>query len=119
MLTVNQLQEQMKKASPDQIKTNADETAAWEAELEKLQSLRPVLATRDQLKAKEIPTLEAEIKKKDVTISEASKSVEDVCHSTTFLGAYSQSLSSSTRNSRMQSSPCRKSSHFDKLASLC
>jgi DNA repair protein RAD50 len=69
----------MKKASPASVKTNTDETAEWEAELDRLQNLRPVLTTRDQLQTKDIPTLEADVKKKEAAINDATAALDLAC----------------------------------------
>ncbi|KIK01859.1 hypothetical protein K443DRAFT_678003 [Laccaria amethystina LaAM-08-1] len=57
------LNDMMKKTSDKAIDNNKAELAEWEGELARLQSLTPVQATRDQLKAKELPAMEEEIKR--------------------------------------------------------
>ncbi|KAG5639217.1 hypothetical protein H0H81_005696 [Sphagnurus paluster] len=76
------LQEMMKKASPQAIADNKNEMAEWESELERLQNLRPVQAARDQLRTKELPALEKEIKEYEDAHSdigrEAEKAMDDL-----------------------------------------
>jgi len=68
----------MKKASPKAIKDNRAEMAEWETELERLQNLRPVQAARDQIKTKELPALEKEIKQQEDVYPDISRAAEEV-----------------------------------------
>lgn len=70
--------ELMKKASPEAIAANKDEMEEWEAELERLQNLRPVQATRDKIKAIDLPTLEAQIKEEAASYPGISAHAEGV-----------------------------------------
>ncbi|KAJ7505318.1 AAA domain-containing protein [Mycena galericulata] len=72
------LKDQMKKSSPESIATIKEELAEWEAEMTKLQNLRPVLSSRDRLKDTEIPELEAKIKEQDAKIPAVSASAESI-----------------------------------------
>ncbi|KAF5382729.1 hypothetical protein D9615_002851 [Tricholomella constricta] len=71
------LQEMMKKASPQAIAENRHEMTEWEAELERLQNLRPVQAARDQMKAKELPALEKEIRQHEDAYPDISREAEE------------------------------------------
>lgn len=68
----------MKKASPEAIDVNKAEMLEWEQEMERLQSLRPVQASRDNLKAKEIPALERQIKEQEAAMPDVSREAEEV-----------------------------------------
>jgi hypothetical protein len=50
----------------------------WEGEVGRLQKLLPVQANRDALKAKEIPSLEQQIKEDENKVEEASALAEKV-----------------------------------------
>ncbi|KAG5648426.1 hypothetical protein DXG03_005000 [Asterophora parasitica] len=71
------LQEMMKKSTPELIKQNKEEMVMWETELERLQNLRPVQSARDQLKLKEIPALEKDIKKREDEYPEINREAEE------------------------------------------
>lgn len=73
-----QLQDLMKKASPAAIADNKQEMAEWETELERLQSLRPVLASKNQIQLKELPMLEKEIKEQEHSYPDVSREAEEV-----------------------------------------
>ncbi|KAJ7044129.1 hypothetical protein C8F04DRAFT_1228961 [Mycena alexandri] len=73
---VLQLKEQMKKSSPESVAALQEELKEWEGEMTRLQKLRPVLSSRDRLKATEIPELEAKIKAQDTKIPAASAAAE-------------------------------------------
>jgi len=68
----------MKKTSPESIALNKDEMAEWGQELDRLQGLRPVEASRDGLKNVEIPALEQKIKDQEVAIPATSTRAEEV-----------------------------------------
>ncbi|KAG6878083.1 hypothetical protein C0993_012410 [Termitomyces sp. T159_Od127] len=71
------MEEMKKKASPEAIEDNKNEMKEWESELERLQSLRPVEAARHQLKTKEIPTLEKEIKELEDSYPDLTREAEE------------------------------------------
>ncbi|KAG6830973.1 hypothetical protein H0H87_006624 [Tephrocybe sp. NHM501043] len=71
------MQDMMKKASPKTIADNKSELADWETELERLQNLRPVEAARDQLKNKDLPAMEKEIKKLEESYPELTHDAEE------------------------------------------
>ena len=68
----------MKKTSDKAIDNNKAELAEWEEELARLQSLTPVQAARDQLKAKELPAMEEEIKRLETDHPAISSRAEEV-----------------------------------------
>ncbi|KAF9463040.1 hypothetical protein BDZ94DRAFT_1362864 [Collybia nuda] len=70
------MHELMKKASPDAIANNKAEMEEWEAELERLQSLRPVQATRDRIRDTDLPALESQIKEQETSYPEISDEAE-------------------------------------------
>ncbi|KAJ7780695.1 AAA domain-containing protein [Mycena maculata] len=70
------LKDQMKKSSPESLASIREELQEWQAELTKLQNLRPVLIARDRLKDIEVPELEAKIKEQDAKIPSASAAAE-------------------------------------------
>lgn len=55
-----------------------NELTEWQEELDRLQKLRPVQLAHDIMKAKEIPTLEAEIKQQETSHPDISSEVEKV-----------------------------------------
>lgn len=71
------LQELMKKASPAAIADNKREMGQWEAELERLQKLMPVQASRDQIKLKELPALEKQLKEQEASYPDISHQAEE------------------------------------------
>ncbi|KAG6854661.1 hypothetical protein C0991_003309 [Blastosporella zonata] len=71
------MQDMMKKASPKAIADNKNEMAEWETELERLQSLRPVEAARDQLKTKDLPALEKDIKELEDSYPDLTREAEE------------------------------------------
>ncbi|RDB18009.1 DNA repair protein rad50 [Hypsizygus marmoreus] len=71
------LQEMMKKAAPEKVAANNAEMREWEEELERLQNLRPVQASRDQIKLKDLPALEKEIKEQEDAYSGISHETEE------------------------------------------
>ncbi|KAG6897072.1 hypothetical protein C0992_004313 [Termitomyces sp. T32_za158] len=72
-----QMEDMMKKASPDVIEGNKNEMEEWESELKRLQDLRPVEAARHQLKTQEIPALEKEIKELEVSYPDLTREAEE------------------------------------------
>ncbi|KAF8231720.1 hypothetical protein L208DRAFT_43628 [Tricholoma matsutake] len=72
------LQELMKKASPAAIADNKREMGQWEAELERLQKLMPVQASRDQIKLKELPALEKQLKEQEASYPDISHQAEEL-----------------------------------------
>lgn len=68
----------MKKASPESVANIHSELEEWEQEMERLQNLRPVQASRDRLKTTEIPELEANIKAEEAKIPAISAAAEEV-----------------------------------------
>lgn len=68
----------MEKSSPDIIKANEEELAEWEAEVDRLQKLRPVQVTRDRLKTVEVPTLEREIAEQESAVEAATSEADRV-----------------------------------------
>jgi DNA repair protein RAD50 len=75
------MKDSMKKSSPAAIEENKAELAEWQAEMDRLQALRPVQASRERLKAKEIPLLEDQIKQQEDAHPEISRKVEKVLDS--------------------------------------
>ncbi|KAF8895513.1 hypothetical protein BD779DRAFT_1640508 [Infundibulicybe gibba] len=71
------LKDLMKKTSPESIKANERETAEWEQELQRLQSLRPVQVTRDQLKTVTLPDLEKQIQIQEEEVPHLSQAAEE------------------------------------------
>ncbi|KNZ73056.1 DNA repair protein RAD50 [Termitomyces sp. J132] len=71
------MEEMKKKASPEAIEDNKNEMQEWESELERLQSLRPVDATCHQLKTKDIPALEKEIKELEDSYPDLTREAEE------------------------------------------
>ena len=76
----------MKKSSSTAIEENKLELAEWQAEMDRLQGLRPVQASRDRLKAKEIPLLEDQIKQQEDAHPEISQKAEKVLYSKSLAG---------------------------------
>lgn len=72
------MQELMKKASPAAIAENKEEMKEWEKELERLQNLMPVQASKDQIKLKELPALEEQIKDQEGSYPDLSHRAEEV-----------------------------------------
>jgi DNA repair protein RAD50 len=68
----------MKKASPAEIAENKREMGEWEEELERLQKLMPIQASRDQIKLKELPALEEQIKAQEESYPDISHRAEEV-----------------------------------------
>ena len=77
------MKDSMKKSSPAAIEENKAELVEWQAEMDRLQALRPVQSTRDRLKAKEIPLLESQIKEQEDAHPEISQKAEKVRFETT------------------------------------
>lgn len=50
----------------------------WQRELDMLQNLRPMQALRDQMKVKEIPELEKQIKQHEESVPQLSSDAEEV-----------------------------------------
>ena len=71
----------MKKSSPAAIEENKAELADWQTEMDRLQALLPLQASRDCLKAKEIPLLEDQIKQQEDIHPEISQKAEKVLDS--------------------------------------
>ncbi|KAG6818307.1 hypothetical protein H0H93_006082, partial [Arthromyces matolae] len=71
------MQDMMKKASPKAIADNKVELDDWEAELERLQNMRPVEAARQQLKTKEIPALEKNIRELEESYPDTTQEAEE------------------------------------------
>ena len=61
-LRLAQLQEQMKRTSPDRIKQEQEELKEWQMELADVQRLLSVEAAKNKLVGREIPDLEQSIK---------------------------------------------------------
>jgi DNA repair protein RAD50 len=72
------MQELMKKASPAAIADNKREMGEWEGELERLQKFMPIQASRDQIKLKELPALEEQIKEHEASYPDISHRAEEV-----------------------------------------
>ena len=68
----------MKKASPSAIADNKREMLDWETELERVQKLMPIQASRDQIKLKELPALEEQVKKQEGSYPDISRQAEEV-----------------------------------------
>ena len=77
-LRPNQLQEQMKRTSPEKIKQEQEELKGWQMELADVQRLLPVEATKNKLVAREIPELEQSIKEKQREIPTLTSTVNNV-----------------------------------------
>ena len=77
-IDIMQLQELMKKASPAAIAENKEEMKDWERELERLQNLMPIQASKDQIKLKELPALEEQIKEQEGSYPDLSHRAEEV-----------------------------------------
>lgn len=56
----------------------AESLPGWQEELKVLQNLRPMEALRNQMKIKEIPDLEEQIKKNEESLPRLSSSAEEV-----------------------------------------
>ena len=63
-----QLQEQMKRTSPERIKQEQEELNEWQMELTDMQRLLSVEAAKNKLVAREIPELEQSIEEKEKEI---------------------------------------------------
>ena len=74
-----QLQEQMKRTSPERIKQEQEELKEWQMELADVQRLLSVEATKNKLVAREIPELEQSIKEKQREIPLLTDAVNNVC----------------------------------------
>ncbi|KAF8798951.1 hypothetical protein BYT27DRAFT_6885480 [Phlegmacium glaucopus] len=72
------MKDSMKKSSPAAIEENKAELVEWQAEMDRLQALRPVQASRDRLKAKDIPLLEEQIKEQEDAHPEISQKAEKI-----------------------------------------
>jgi hypothetical protein len=68
----------MEANKPEKEASNASELAEWEEELERLQSLRPVLTTRNRMRQNEIPDMEKEIKKVEKVSTDCNAAEEEV-----------------------------------------
>jgi len=79
------MKDSMKKSSPAAIEENKAELVEWQAEMDRLQALRPVQASRDRLKAKDIPLLEDQIKQQEDAHPEISQKAEKVLVSKPFI----------------------------------
>lgn len=77
------MKDSMKKSSPAAIEENKAELTEWQAEMDRLQALRPVQSSRDRLKAKEIPLLESQVKQQEDAHPEISQKAEKVRFETT------------------------------------
>jgi hypothetical protein len=77
-LQLDQLRGEMKRSSPQSIAENTEEMKEWEDELERLQKLVPIQASRDRLKRNELPALEKQIKEQEAAIPAISKKAEEV-----------------------------------------
>ncbi|PFH54076.1 hypothetical protein AMATHDRAFT_852 [Amanita thiersii Skay4041] len=74
---VNQLIAEIENASPEKLAFNKEELEDWKNEVDRLQKLRPVQALRDQLKHRDIPSLEKEIQKQEEALPQISKETEE------------------------------------------
>ena len=72
------MEDQKQKASPDFIASEKKVMLEWEAELERFQSLRPIQGAIDQIRLKELPGLEEQIKKQEGIYPEIGRKVEEV-----------------------------------------
>lgn len=68
----------MKKASPESIKHTKEEMKEWETELNRLQSLRPVQVSWAQIKEKDLPALEKQVREEEILITDITSQVERV-----------------------------------------
>jgi DNA repair protein RAD50 len=68
----------MKKTSPEVLAANKSDLAEWTKELERLQGLLPIEASRNRLKAVELPDLERKIKEQEALIPDISAKAEKV-----------------------------------------
>ena len=73
-----QLQEQMKRTSPEKIKQEQEELKEWQMELADVQRFLPDEATKNKLVAHEIPELEQSIKEKQKEIPLLTDAVNSV-----------------------------------------
>ncbi|KIM89254.1 hypothetical protein PILCRDRAFT_218441 [Piloderma croceum F 1598] len=71
------LRGEMKRSSPESIAENTEEMKEWEDELERLQKLVPIQASRDRLKRNELPALERQIKEQEAAIPAISHKAEE------------------------------------------
>lgn len=69
----------IKKATPEALQSSKEEMVEWGVEAERLQTLRPVQVARDQLKSKELPALEAQIREQESSLPDIMKQAEEVC----------------------------------------
>ena len=77
-LRFTQLQEQMKRTSPEKIKQEQEELKEWQMELADVTRLLPVEATRSKLVAHDIPELEQSIKESQKQIPLLTDTVNNV-----------------------------------------
>lgn len=73
-----QLQEQMKRTSPEKIKQEQEELKGWQMELTDVQRLLSVEATKNKLVAREIPELEQSVKEKQKEVPLLTEAVNNV-----------------------------------------
>lgn len=74
----DQLQEQMKRTSPDRIKQEQEELKEWQMELAEVQRLLSVEVTKNKLVAREIPELEQSVKEKQKEIPLLTEAANNV-----------------------------------------
>lgn len=68
----------MKKASPESIKSTKEEMKLWETEWNRLQSLRPLQVSWAQIKEKDLPGLERQVREEENLITDITSQVERV-----------------------------------------
>ena len=90
---------------------NEEQLHDWESELKRLQELRPFQAVKDQVKMKDIPELEDQMKKQEESLPQLSIEAEEVMPLFTLRkllstlvgsGAFGQSQKGSERRSNTQ-----------------
>ncbi len=74
----SQLHGQVKKSTPESQAELANELRDWDVELKRVSNLLPQESTRDSLKNREIPAIEADMKLNESELPQAIKSKETV-----------------------------------------
>lgn len=80
-----QLNEEMKRSSPEKVAENVEEMKQWQDELDRLQKLMPTRASQTRLKDIELPALEKQIKEQEAVIPSLSERAEEVLRNCYFL----------------------------------
>jgi DNA repair protein RAD50 len=65
--------------SAEALKEQEEEQKGWEEALDLIQQLRPARTLCDQIKTRDIPALEKQIREKEATQPDLVEKLEDVC----------------------------------------